>query len=100
MKERLDKLEEKTDSVMNDLTEVKVALTEIKGDLKEHMRRTFANEEANNLLREYIDVLKKEQDIKNEGYDQIVDRIKFIGVLIGGLGGIITFLVSLGILHF
>lgn len=84
MEKRLDRLETKMDVMATDMAEVKT-------DLREHMRRSLANEESNKLLREYIDAVKESMDKKVEPLATWQDRIKFLGWCIGVVtAGIVT----------
>jgi hypothetical protein len=97
---RFDKLEEKIERIVLDQQDFKVDISEIKVNLKEHMRRSTANEETNQLLREYIDFIKSEVDKKTSKYDKIIDRAKFLGIIVLSVGSFVGFLVKIGLLHF
>jgi hypothetical protein len=93
---RLDRLEDKIDKQDERIDKIDISLTEIKQDLKEHMRRTSANEEANVILKEYVDVVKTESDIRLRKLEKIKDNFHFLGWVITGLIGLAKALNSLG----
>lgn len=49
---RFDKIEDKIDTISGDITEIKVIMARNTASLEEHMRRSLANEEAIDLLKE------------------------------------------------
>lgn len=79
MEKWLERLEKKVDNQDNRLDELNITLTEIKGDLKDHMRRSIANEEANILLKEFIDTHKEESNLRLSKLEKVKDRFHFLG---------------------
>lgn len=94
---RLERLEDKIDKQDERIDKIDLSLTEIKLDLREHMRRTSANEEANVILKEYVDTVKTESDIRLRKLEKIKDNFHFLGWIVTGLLGLAQALKSLGI---
>lgn len=100
MEKRLDKLEDKIDSLIEKVGDVNIHIAEIKLDLKEHMSRSFANEEANKLTNEALTVYKKETDIKVQKFEAVLDRASFLFSVVTALGGVLIFLDKMGIIDY
>lgn len=78
----LEKLEAKLDRQDERLDQVNISITEIKADLKEHMRRSKANEEAVTILKDHLDIIKKEIDIRISILEKVKDRFYFLGWIV------------------
>ena len=75
----LERLEVKIDKQDERIDKIDISLTEIKSDLKEHMRRTVANEESNVLLKDYVDTVKSESHSRLVKLEKIKDNFHFLG---------------------
>ena len=79
MEKWLERLESKVDKQDERLDKLDGTLIEIKGDLKDHMRRSIANEEATVLLKEFIDTHKEESNLRLAKLEKVKDRFHFLG---------------------
>lgn len=95
---RFNRLEERLDSINDRITELAVQTTENSANLKEHMRRTLAVEETNELLRQLIELNKKELEKKIQPLQKFVDRTMFLGTLLSSLFAFVLGLSKLGLL--
>lgn len=91
----LDRLENKIDKQDNRIDKIDSSLGEIKADLKEHMRRTSANEENNIILREYVDAVKLDSDSRLAKLEKVKDRFHFLGWIITGAIGVGTTIIKI-----
>lgn len=85
----LDKLESKIDKQTERLDDINATLTEIKVDLRDHMRRTQLNEEAVKLLTEHVNEVTEKAEKRLEYVEKLKDRLHFLGWLFSGLLGLI-----------
>lgn len=95
--DRFDRLEKKIDKQDERNDKVDIVLTEIKADLREHMRRTAAAEEANNLNREALEVYKKESDVRLQKLESLKEKFHFVGWLFAGTLGFLETMSKLGL---
>lgn len=76
--EIINKIFDRQEEMMKDISEIKIEMvkdiSEIKIDLKEHMRRSFANEQA-------IEILKEEFKPVKTHVDYVKGSLKFIGII-------------------
>jgi hypothetical protein len=96
--DRFDKLEKKLDKQDERIDKVDICLTEIRADLKEHMRRTAAAERANELTQEALDIYKKESDARLRKLESLKEKFHFVGWLFAGILGFLETMSKLGFL--
>lgn len=97
MDKRLDRLEDKIDKQDGRMDSINLILTEMKGDLKEHMRRSVANEEANILLQQKIEQDGTLIDSRLAVLEKVKDRFHFLGWVIVAAIGVLEGLKALGL---
>jgi hypothetical protein len=85
---------ERLDKKLDELTEVSI---ENKLELVEHKRRSVANEEANRLTQEKLELYKAGLEKKLKPVEVFMDRVKFLFAAIGTVAAAIMFFHSLGI---
>lgn len=98
MELRFQRLEDKIDTLNEHLSNILTTTIENTANLREHMRRTELNEEQVALLRELIDIHKKDLETKLDPVLTFVDRIKFTLTALSFLGALILSLDKLGYL--
>jgi len=103
MEKRLDKIEQKVDKIAEDVVDVKVstaanteALKVYNLSLQEHMAQTIEVRKQTEILFNGIEALKKEIDGRIKPLEITSDRVKFTGVVLGVLGGILVGLAEMG----
>lgn len=100
MEQRFIRLEERLDAISLSLMELNNLSTENNVNLQEHMRRTELNEEQIKLLRELVELTKKDLEAKLSPVLVFIDRAKFFFTLLSFSGAVILGLEKLGFLDF
>lgn len=72
--DRFNRLEQKIDVIATKQSDIFIVLTDQHATLREHMKRSKANEEAVELIRKEIKPIQKHVDMISGG-------LKFIGIL-------------------
>lgn len=101
---RQDRLEVKLDKQDERLDEITLTLTEIKADWRDHMRRSLANEEANELTNQRLDLdrerFEKEKkliDVRINSLELVKSNLQFLGWVLAGLISLLVSLSKLGL---
>lgn len=93
---RLERLENKIDKQDQRIDDISMTLVEIKENLKEHMRRSLANEESNDLLQELVNDNKKEVEGRLKSLEKVKDRLHFLGWVLAAALGLLETIKKLG----
>lgn len=81
-----DDIGQKLDRILETQTSILVVQAEHKEILKQHMRRTSLAEQSLVELRQFISLVKRGLEAQLEPVRRDMDRVKFLGACIVGLG--------------
>ena len=97
MDHRLNKIEEKIDTLDNKLDQLVIATVQNTRSLEEHMRRTDAVEHRNDLLEQSLELHRQEIAKELAPIKVVIDRLKFSVLFISGTLTLLYYLKHLGI---
>ena len=78
-KENVERLENKVDKISDDIVDIKVTLAENTASLKEHMRRSLANEEALAVLKSEVKPIEEHVMFVNKSIKAMINLVKVVG---------------------
>ena len=97
LKAQVDKIADDVVEIKVDMAEVKVSTAVNTASLQEHMMQTQEVKKQTALLFEGIEKLKQDVDSRMKPVETVIDRIKFTGVILGALGGVVVGAYQLGL---
>lgn len=100
MQDEIRRLEDKLDRVAEDIVDIKVTMARNTQSLEEHMRRSLANEEAIDILKQEVKPIEEHVVYVNRAVRHVVSFIKTtasIATVVGTVIAILSFLHSLGL---
>jgi hypothetical protein len=94
---RFERLETKVDKIADVMVEVKVNTAENTASLQEHMKNNAELKAQTMILFEGIESIKQDTDNRLKPLETMLDRVKYTGVILGVLGGLILGAHELGL---
>src|SRR4051812_9355209 len=98
MEDRLSRLEEKQDSIIEKVGEMAINTAANTASLKEHMSQTVEVRKQTEMLFEGLKDLKEDMDARLKPLDTFVDRAKFLGAVAGVAGTLLVGAAKLGLI--